>query len=115
VSAVGCLLWSCTRYSLSFLAVVGLLALKKSAIASPMMFPLIIVTVLFNAYIRQRHFRVAAYLPSRECVQRDLHNGDDFDMAFTSNAFLQPELREKVKYPEGLTDARASEISLITS
>jgi hypothetical protein len=91
------------------------LALKKSAIASPMMFPLIIATVLFNAYIRQRHFRVAEFLPSRECIQRDLQNGNDFDMAFTTNAFLQPELCEKVKYPEGLTDGQASEISLITS
>jgi hypothetical protein len=96
-------------------SVVGLLALKKAAIASPMLIPLIVVTVLFNAYIRQQHFRVAEHLPSRECLQKDVQNGQDFDLSFTTNAYLQPELREKIKHPEDLTDARAQEIGLINS
>lgn len=47
-----------TRLTWDF-AVIGLLALKQSAMAIPFMLPLIIVTVLFSAYINQEHFRVA--------------------------------------------------------
>jgi hypothetical protein len=74
------------------------------------MAPLIIATVLFNSYIRQEHFRVAMYLPSRECMRVDLKNGPDFDLSFTKDAYLQEELREKVSYPYALTEERAREL-----
>jgi hypothetical protein len=77
------------------------------------MVPLIVITILFNAYLRQQHFRVAEYLPSRECVKADLHNGPDFDLSFTKDAYLQEELREKVKYPENLTDDTTRQLALL--
>lgn len=43
----------------------------------------------------------------------DLQNGHDFDTSFTKNAYLQVELRDKVKYPEDLTDERAEELGLV--
>ena len=66
------------------------------------MAPLIAITILFNAYIRQQHFRVAHHLPSRECMKSDLHRGQDFDFSFASRAYLQEELRDKELYPENL-------------
>ena len=69
-----------------------------------MMVPLIVVTILFNAYVRQQHFRVAAYLPSRECMKADVLNGPEFDLSFTKDAYLQEELREKMKRPTNWTD-----------
>jgi hypothetical protein len=38
--------------------VVGLLALKKGAVAVPLMIPLIVGTILFSRYVRKQHFRV---------------------------------------------------------
>jgi hypothetical protein len=98
---------------ITILVVVGLLALKKSLIATPLMAPLIAITILFNAYIRQQHFRVAEYLPSREAIKADLQNGPDFDLSFASDAYLQEELREKVKLPENLSYDRARELGLM--
>ena len=94
------------------ISVVGLLALQKAIIATPLMIPLIVMTVLFNAYIRQQHFHVAEYLPSRECIKADLSNGYEFDMSFTKDAYLQEELREKVRYPENLTDEQMHMLDL---
>lgn len=77
------------------------------------MIPLIAVTILFNAYVRQQHFRVAEYLPSRECVKADLSNGPDFDFSFTRNAYLQEELKEKVAFPGNVSEERARELGLL--
>ena len=95
--------------------IVGLMALKKSVIAFPLMIPLIVITVLFNAYIRQQHFRTAEFLPSRECLKEDLRNGPDFDLTFTKGAYLQGEMRYKLKFPENLGDPRAEALGLIDS
>jgi hypothetical protein len=78
-----------------------------------MMIPLIVVTILFNAYLRQQHFRVAEYLPSRECLKADLANGPDFDLSFTKNAYLQEELKERWVYPENLSEERALELGVL--
>jgi hypothetical protein len=76
------------------------MGLKKATIGAPLMFPLIAVTFLFNAYVRQQHFRVTAFLPSRDCLKMDLRNGPDFDLNFLKNAYLQEELQTKYKYPD---------------
>jgi hypothetical protein len=96
----------------SAFTVVGLLASKKSLLATPLMAPLIAITILFNAYIRQQHFRVAEYLPSRECMKSDLQCGPDFDLSFTNKAYLQEELRDKKMYPENLSNEIAHGLGL---
>jgi hypothetical protein len=99
--------------TLSNMTVVGLLASKQSFIATPLMVPLIVITILFNAYIRQQHFRVAEYLPSRECLKSDLQNGPNFDLSFTTGAYLQEELREKKVYPKNLPADTARELGVL--
>jgi hypothetical protein len=84
-------------------AVAGLLALKKAGIASVLMFPLIIITILFNAYIRQQHFRVTENLTSRECLKTDLQNSSlDFDLSFVKDAYVQPEMH--YVFPKNMSD-----------
>lgn len=73
------------------------MGLKQATIAGPLMIPLIIVTVLFNGYVRQQHFLVSSLLPSRQCLKTDLQNGPDFDLHFLKDAYLQDELRYKIK------------------
>jgi hypothetical protein len=76
------------------------MGLKKSTAGAVLMFPLIGITILFNGYIRQQHFRAAAFLPSRDCFKQDLRNGTGFDLTFLSGAYQQVELQTKVKVPK---------------
>ena len=95
--------------------IVGLMALKKAAIATPLMIPLIVITILFNAYIRQEHFRVTEVLPSKECLKIDMENEkqgiDDFE--FVKDAYVQEEMRDKVAFPEDLPEGRADALGLV--
>lgn len=90
----------------------GLLALKKATIAAPLMFPLIITTILFNFYVRQRHFLVSSRLPSRTALKKDLKNQEQgrMDMSFVTGKYLQPALQsvEEV-YPENFGATREME------
>jgi hypothetical protein len=68
---------------------------------------------LFNAYLRQEHFRVAEYLPTKECLKVDLRNGDEnFALSLVQGAYLQPELREKELFPENADDRRLVSLGL---
>ena len=70
-------------------------------LAIPLMLPLIFLTGLFSAYIRQEHFRVASFLPLRHCSDVDHERSltEDFDALFR-DAYLQPELQTRVLHPE---------------
>ena len=72
----------------------GLLALKKATYATPLLLPLIIITILFQFYIGQKHWEVAGHLPSRKCLQRDRRNANR-DLNFLEAAYIQPEMRDK--------------------
>ena len=74
--------------------VTGLLALKKATYATPLLVPLIIVTILFQMYIGQKHWDVAGRLPSRKCLQCDRRN-EYTDLGFDGDAYIQPEMRDK--------------------
>lgn len=79
----------------------GFLALKKAPVASTLMLPLIFITLLFNIYIREKHFKATEFLPGCECVEADRRNNMDgpMDLRFISNHYLQPELRDKELWP----------------
>lgn len=83
------------------ITLVGLLALKKAAIATTLMFPLLAITILFNVYIGMRHFYVTEHLPTRDCLQLDrkhfANGGLDFD--FLKNKYLQPSLLQREIHP----------------
>ena len=87
---------------------VGLLALKQAAIASALMFPLFVITILFTYYIHQKHFLMTEFLPTRECLAIDLKNNCEglMDFSFVRGKYVQPELREKEELPENVTVER---------
>lgn len=85
----------------------GLLALKKATIAVPMMFPLLVGTILFNMYIKQQHFTVPNRLSSRDCLKKDLKNqaGEGMSFDFVRGAYVQPALQSKAYvFPPNLAD-----------
>lgn len=53
-----------------------------------------ICTILFSYYIRQEHFRVAQFLPTRNCLQEDARQrlSESF-LVSLKDAYLQPELK----------------------
>lgn len=94
------------------ITIFGLLALKKSIYATPLMLPLIIITVIFQYYIGQEHWHTAARLPSQNCLRCDLRNErkrlDDI-----AGQYLQPELREERVVPEGVSSERLEALGLL--
>jgi hypothetical protein len=127
------------------LTILGFLALKKSEIGTALMvrkylkllrdgFPvscptpahnsfvllelaaLIVVTLLFNAYIREEHFRVSDVLPSEISTSRDLKNLE-FNLDFIRGTYLQEELRHKDAFatdlPKSLDLNRAEILGII--
>lgn len=86
----------------------GVLSLKRATLAAPFMFPLIIVTILFNFYIRQQHFFVTGRLPSRNCLKQDIRNqSEEMNFDFVRGKYLQPALQSKEDaYPENMGIAR---------
>lgn len=76
-----------------------------------MMVPLIIITLLFNAYLRQQHYRVANYLPSHDCMIADVRNAG-MDLTFLDGSYVQPELQDKEVFPENLSIEKQYELDL---
>jgi hypothetical protein len=71
------------------------------------MFPLLIVTILFNIYIRQKHFEMTHHLPARDCLVMDLKNvSDGLNYSEIRGQYIQPELRERTKMPENASVER---------
>jgi calcium permeable stress-gated cation channel len=72
------------------------MALSKAQNQSYALCPLILSTVIFCLYIRQRHFTVAKYLSLETCDEVDEQNNfqkiSSNDLKFLSEKFLQPEL-----------------------
>ena len=87
--------------------IIGLLALKRTPVASAMMFPLLVITILFYVYISQQHFRVAEFLPVRDCRAIDRRNTIE-TMSHDSLRckYVQPELGEREAFPENMSPDR---------
>ena len=88
--------------------VVGLLGIKQSPIAAALMFPLLIVTIFFVVYIKQKHLSQAEYLPARRCIIVDMENEEhgQFDDSFVHRAYTHPDLKtDKEALPDNMTVA----------
>jgi len=81
----------------------GVLGLKKSPGAVIMLMPLVIITILFTAYIRQQHYIVTKYLPSIGAIKKEKENvANGFDYEFLRGQYKQPALQEKHVEPENM-------------
>lgn len=79
------------------IVLVGVLALKQSPVAVGLMVPLVLVTVLFNSYLKKKHYYVTGYLPAEDCIKMDKNNGTGgMPLDFLKEAYLQPALQSAV-------------------
>ena len=97
--------------------IVGFLALKTAPVASGLMIPLLIITILWTIYMKQKHFMVTNYLPGADCVEFDRRNNIDgpMDMRFLRGLYIQPELRDKKLYPTNASLERQMHFGMISA
>lgn len=94
------------------LTLFGFLALKRTALVIPLLVPLLIMNILFQWYISQKHNQVATFLPSHECIEVDRKNNINgpMDYSFLVDQFKQPQLKAKEDVlPDNLSLSREVE------
>ena len=74
---------------------IGILSIKQGLIATTLMIPLLVITVLFSLYLGQRHYLVTGHLPSTQCKRADISKKGKLDFSFLKGAYDQPSLRVK--------------------
>ncbi|CAB9513971.1 CSC1-like protein ERD4 [Seminavis robusta] len=94
------------------IVIIGLLALKQSAVAAILVAPVIAVTMLFKSYINQRHFQSMECLPSHECHRKDI-SSDFYITESFEDLYVQPELLVKEAFPENASGKLRKMISLV--
>lgn len=79
------------------LTLFGYLALKRTALAIPLLVPLLAMNLVFQWYISQKHNLVATFLPSHEAIGVDRNNNaaGEMDYGFLKDQYLQPQLKAK--------------------
>jgi calcium permeable stress-gated cation channel len=95
---VGFINFAFTCIIVSELTVVGFLGIKQNPVAAGLMFPLIVVTIGFMIYIKQKHMSHGNQLPSSVCMEADYRNAVEgsIDFSFIKNAYLHPALKAEL-------------------
>ena len=89
---------------ISQFTLIGIVFLKLAYLPAVLLFPLIACTILFRSYIKQQHFHVSKYVPSTLCSSTDkANNHEDLDLSFLKDQYLQPAMKETVKFTEMLS------------
>jgi hypothetical protein len=82
------------------IVILGILGLRQSLIAIPLMVPLIVFNSFFYGYVKQQHFRVAEHLTADACMQAEMKQGSNFDFSFAQNKYIQPALQNETLLPD---------------
>ena len=78
----------------------GVMLLKTCWIAGFMLLPLIAATILFDVYLKRRHYLVTQYLPTGACAAADrYYKNEGMTYEWLQDAYLQPALKERTKFP----------------
>ena len=82
---------------ISELTVLVLLGIKGSPLGSTLMIPLVVITMLFNIYVKKQHFATAEILPGDKCLKVEMEHaqdGEDFDIDYLlKDAYKHPDLK----------------------
>ena len=89
---------------ISEITLIGIVVIKKSALAAFFLAPLLGVSILFYFYIQQQHFRVTKVLPSTLSKLEDLKNHSTLDRSFLQGKYLQPSLQVKTFLPDNIPE-----------
>ena len=79
--------------------------LKEGYIAGILLVPLIVYSIIFDRYFRERHYLVTAFLPAGDSVEADNeHQTEGITYEWLHDQYLQPALKLKTKYPPNFKD-----------
>ena len=79
--------------------------LKEGYIAGILLVPLIIYSIIFDRYFRERHYLVTAFLPAGDSVEADFeHQREGITYEWLSDQYQQQALKVKAKYPSNFKD-----------
>lgn len=89
------------------LTLMGLMALKQSRFAGPVLIPLLVINCLFILFVNSNHSAVTRHLPTAQCIAEDGRPllGDEeeadapMDHGFAREEYLQPALRRRIVEP----------------
>ena len=94
------------------IVLIGVLALKQAPIAVGLPVPLIVVTILFNSYLKKKHYYVTRYLPTEDCAAVDRKNAEDcVTLEFLKDAYLQPALKVRSALPENYDEIEGKKLT----
>jgi len=83
----------------------AVILLKEGYIAGILLVPLIIYSIIFDRYFRERHYLVTAFLPAGDSVEADMeHEHEGITYEWLSDQYLQPALKVKETYPPNFKD-----------
>ena len=81
---------------ISQLTIAGFLALKKSAVAAPLMIPLLIGTILYIVHLKESLFSAGTFLAASTCVEEDdLNQVRGVDYSEFKNQYKNPALMSR--------------------
>eukprot|EP00986_Skeletonema_menzelii_P009239 scaffold4151_cov137-Skeletonema_menzelii.AAC.11 len=76
----------------------AVILLKGALTPALLLLPLIVASILFDAYFKKRHYTVTKFLPVGECALVDSQNeGDESLKGLLKGSYLQPALKERMK------------------
>lgn len=84
---------------LSEIVLFAVLLLKEAFAAGILLVPLVFASILFDIYLKRRHYSVTHYLPLGDCAESASSEGTDFNN-WLKDAYLQPALKDKSLFPE---------------
>ena len=83
----------------------AVILLKEGYIAGILLVPLIVYSIIFDRYFRERHYLVTAFLPAGDSVEADnQHQTEGITYEWLHDQYLQPSLKVKTKYPLNFKD-----------
>lgn len=83
----------------------AVLLLSQAYIPAFLLLPLIVTSILFDIYLKRRHFMVTAFLPVRDCAltdqERESGRNEGLMQDWLKGSYLQPALKERFKEVSG--------------
>lgn len=82
----------------------AVLLLKEVFVAAVLLLPLVFVSIIFDIYLKRRHYFTTHYLPMGECSNIDRQTeSEGMSSDWLKGAYLQPSLKSRSDFPENLT------------
>lgn len=82
----------------------AVLLLKEAFVPAILLLPLVVVSIIFDIYLKRRHYFTTHYLPMGECSTVDQQaENEGISSDWLKKSYLQPSLKSRSTIPENLS------------